>query len=174
MPPLPHTRGCLPPACPPRPVSPPCLPARSLSTGQKVTVVGFGTFEARTRAARKGRNPATGAELFIPETTAPAFSAGGCFIAHERPTWQRACCDLGLGVVRRGVWRYCGADAVRTPGRRLCSRLHDEKTSVITVRLLVHRRQYLLASLHRASVSLIMHRHTARVLCLQARPSRSG
>lgn len=38
--------------------------------------MGFGTFESRTRAARKGRNPATGAEIDIPETVVPAFSAG--------------------------------------------------------------------------------------------------
>jgi len=41
-----------------------------------VQVVGFGTFEARKRAARKGRNPSTGAEIDIPASTAPAFSAG--------------------------------------------------------------------------------------------------
>ena len=49
------------------------------SKGQKVTLVGFGTFEARKRAARIGRNPQTGKELKIPATTVPAFSAGKKF-----------------------------------------------------------------------------------------------
>ncbi len=47
-----------------------------LPTGQKVSIPGFGVFEARTRAARKGRNPQTGEELLIAETVTPAFSAG--------------------------------------------------------------------------------------------------
>ncbi|KAL4427685.1 hypothetical protein ABPG75_001774 [Micractinium tetrahymenae] len=51
----------------------------SVAAGKKVQVVGFGTFESRTRAARKGRNPATGVEIDIPETTVPAFSAGKTF-----------------------------------------------------------------------------------------------
>ena len=51
----------------------------SVSKGQKVTLVGFGTFESRKRAARIGRNPQTGKELKIPATTVPAFSAGKKF-----------------------------------------------------------------------------------------------
>ena len=47
--------------------------------GKKVTLVGFGTFEARKRAARTGRNPQTGKELKIPAKTVPAFSAGKKF-----------------------------------------------------------------------------------------------
>lgn len=42
----------------------------------KVQLVGFGTFETRTRAARKGRNPQTGEELKISAATVPAFKAG--------------------------------------------------------------------------------------------------
>lgn len=38
--------------------------------------MGFGTFESRARAARKGRNPSTGAEIDIPATVVPSFSAG--------------------------------------------------------------------------------------------------
>ena len=49
---------------------------KTVSKGKKVTLVGFGTFEARKRAARIGRNPQTGKELKIPATTVPAFSAG--------------------------------------------------------------------------------------------------
>lgn len=51
----------------------------SVSKGQKVTLVGFGTFEARKRAARTGRNPQTGAPLKIAAKTVPAFSAGKKF-----------------------------------------------------------------------------------------------
>ncbi len=45
----------------------------------KVTIPGFGTFEARKRKARKGRNPQTGAEIKVPATTVPAFKAGQGF-----------------------------------------------------------------------------------------------
>ena len=52
---------------------------KTVSKGKKVTLVGFGTFEARKRAARIGRNPQTGAELKIAAKTVPAFSAGKKF-----------------------------------------------------------------------------------------------
>lgn len=48
----------------------------ALAKGDKVTLVGFGTFEVRQRAARKGVNPATGAAIDIPATKVPAFKAG--------------------------------------------------------------------------------------------------
>ncbi|MEM7769191.1 MAG: HU family DNA-binding protein [Cyanobacteria bacterium P01_E01_bin.6] len=51
----------------------------AVSEGQKVTLVGFGTFEPRDRKAREGRNPKTGEALTIPATTVPAFSAGKLF-----------------------------------------------------------------------------------------------
>ena len=51
----------------------------AVSKGQKVTLVGFGTFEARKRAARNGRNPQTGKEIKIAAKTVPAFSAGKKF-----------------------------------------------------------------------------------------------
>jgi DNA-binding protein HU-beta len=51
----------------------------SVSKNDKVTLVGFGTFEARQRQAREGRNPSTGATIQIPATTVPAFSAGKQF-----------------------------------------------------------------------------------------------
>ena len=47
--------------------------------GKKVTLVGFGTFEARQRAARIGRNPQTGKELKIAAKKVPAFTAGKRF-----------------------------------------------------------------------------------------------
>ena len=49
---------------------------KAVSKGKKVTLVGFGTFEARKRAARTGRNPQTGAAIKIAAKTVPAFSAG--------------------------------------------------------------------------------------------------
>ncbi len=52
---------------------------RTVSKGKKVTLVGFGTFEARKRSARTGRNPQTGKEIKIPAKTVPAFSAGKKF-----------------------------------------------------------------------------------------------
>ena len=47
-----------------------------LKKGEKVQVVGFGTFETRERAARKGRNPQTKEEIRIPASKAPVFKAG--------------------------------------------------------------------------------------------------
>jgi len=48
----------------------------SLRKGDSVTLVGFGTFEVRARAARTGRNPQTGEEIQIKASNAPAFKAG--------------------------------------------------------------------------------------------------
>ena len=48
----------------------------ALVEGNKVQLVGFGTFETRTRAARKGLNPQTKAEIKIPACKAPSFKAG--------------------------------------------------------------------------------------------------
>lgn len=48
----------------------------ALANGEKVTLVGFGTFEVRERAARKGVNPATGETIEIPAGKVPAFKAG--------------------------------------------------------------------------------------------------
>jgi len=52
---------------------------KSVSKGEKVTLVGFGTFERRDRKARKGRDPRSGAEISIPAKKVPAFSAGKQF-----------------------------------------------------------------------------------------------
>ena len=51
----------------------------TVAKGQKVTLVGFGTFERRERAARNGRNPQTGKEIKIAAKKVPAFSAGKKF-----------------------------------------------------------------------------------------------
>jgi len=50
--------------------------SKALSKGGKVTLVGFGTFSVAERAARKGRNPQTGANINIPATKVPKFRAG--------------------------------------------------------------------------------------------------
>ncbi len=52
---------------------------KTLAKGDRVTLVGFGTFEPRKRAARTGRNPQTGAALKIAAKTVPAFTAGKKF-----------------------------------------------------------------------------------------------
>ncbi|SDY86740.1 DNA-binding protein HU-beta [Evansella caseinilytica] len=48
----------------------------SLQKGEKVQLIGFGNFEVRERAARKGRNPQTGDEIEIPASNVPAFKPG--------------------------------------------------------------------------------------------------
>jgi len=51
----------------------------AMKAGEKVTLVGFGTFEVRERAAREGRNLRTGEPMHIPATKYPAFKAGKSF-----------------------------------------------------------------------------------------------
>ena len=51
----------------------------ALKSGDKVQLVGFGTFEARKRAARQGINPATGAKIKIAASKTPVFKAGKAF-----------------------------------------------------------------------------------------------
>ncbi len=48
----------------------------ALKASEKVSLVGFGTFEAKERAARKGHNPAAGEEIEISASKAPVFKAG--------------------------------------------------------------------------------------------------
>ena len=48
----------------------------TLAKNEKVQLVGFGTFEVRERAERKGRNPQTKEEIIIPASKAPVFKAG--------------------------------------------------------------------------------------------------
>ena len=50
--------------------------ADALKAGDKIQLVGFGTFEVSERAARTGRNPQTGAEMVIAASKAPKFKAG--------------------------------------------------------------------------------------------------
>jgi DNA-binding protein HU-beta len=51
----------------------------AVASGDKVSLVGFGSFEPRERKAREGRNPKTGETLKIAAATVPAFSAGKGF-----------------------------------------------------------------------------------------------
>ncbi|MDD4688403.1 MAG: HU family DNA-binding protein [Eubacteriales bacterium] len=51
----------------------------ALKKGDKVSLIGFGTFEAKKRAARTGKNPQTGAAIKIPASTVPSFKAGKAF-----------------------------------------------------------------------------------------------
>lgn len=48
----------------------------ALKAGDKIQLVGFGTFEVRNRAAKQGRNPRTGETLTVPASKVPAFKAG--------------------------------------------------------------------------------------------------
>ncbi|HEY9688166.1 MAG TPA: HU family DNA-binding protein [Coleofasciculaceae cyanobacterium] len=52
---------------------------KNVSKGKKVTLVGFGTFESRKRAARTGRNPQTGKQIQISAKTVPVFTPGKKF-----------------------------------------------------------------------------------------------
>ena len=52
---------------------------QAVASGEKVALTGFGTFDARERSARTGRNPQTGAEIQIAASTAPGFKAGSAF-----------------------------------------------------------------------------------------------
>jgi DNA-binding protein HU-beta len=49
---------------------------RGLEAGEKVQISGFGTFEVRYRQARTGRNPQTGAPVWVPARNVPAFKPG--------------------------------------------------------------------------------------------------
>ena len=51
----------------------------AMKSGDKIQLVGFGTFEVKERAARTGKNPATGATIEIPASKAPAFKPGKGF-----------------------------------------------------------------------------------------------
>ena len=52
---------------------------KTVKKGQKVTLVGFGTFSSKHRAARNGRNPQTGKAIKIAAKNVPSFSAGKAF-----------------------------------------------------------------------------------------------
>jgi len=54
---------------------------KTVSKGDTVALIGFGTFKSSKRAARTGKNPKTGAAIKIAATTVPKFSAGATFKA---------------------------------------------------------------------------------------------
>ena len=54
---------------------------KALKKGEKVQLIGFGTFEVRKRSARVGKNPRTGEAVKIPATKAPSFKAGAALKA---------------------------------------------------------------------------------------------
>ncbi len=53
----------------------------ALKAGDKVQLIGFGTFEVRDRAAKEARNPKTGETISVPATKVPAFKAGAALKA---------------------------------------------------------------------------------------------
>ena len=78
----------------------------AIAKGEKVTLVGFGTFERRTRQARTGRNPRTLAPLRIPASKVPAFRAG------------MELKSIVNGKARQGNWSSPGAKAKKKSKRR--------------------------------------------------------
>jgi len=58
----------------------------AVSSGDKVALVGFGSFEVKERQAREGRNPQTGDKMTIPATKVPVFSAGKVFKDKVKPS----------------------------------------------------------------------------------------
>lgn len=56
-----------------------------VAAGEKVSITGFGVFEARDRAARTARNPQTGEEMQVAATRVPAFKAGKAFKDAVKP-----------------------------------------------------------------------------------------
>ncbi len=50
-----------------------------LAKGEKVQLIGFGTFEVRDRVEKQGRNPKTGEAMIVPASKSPAFKAGAAF-----------------------------------------------------------------------------------------------
>jgi DNA-binding protein HU-beta len=64
----------------------------TVAKGDSVSVIGFGTFESRKRAARNGKNPKTGEAIKIAATTVPAFKAGKAFkdkVAAKKPAKKK-------------------------------------------------------------------------------------
>ncbi|MBD2438873.1 HU family DNA-binding protein [Nostoc sp. FACHB-110] len=62
----------------------------TVANGGKVILVGFGSFEARARKEREGRNPKTNEKMIIPATTVPAFSPGKQFKTEVMATLPQA------------------------------------------------------------------------------------
>lgn len=63
----------------------------TVKAGDKLTLVGFGTFKLQERPARTGRNPSTGAEIKIPATKVPKFVPGTAFKTAVNEPKKRGC-----------------------------------------------------------------------------------
>ena len=77
--------------------------ADALARGETVTIVGFGTFSTRSRAARAGRNPATGEYITIAATRAPAFKPGRALrdaVNREHTSCFRQRGEVGISAIR--------------------------------------------------------------------------
>jgi DNA-binding protein HU-beta len=61
---------------------------QAVADGEKVTLVGFGSFESRERKAREGHNPNTGEKMIIPAAVVPTFSAGKGFKEAVNTGWE--------------------------------------------------------------------------------------
>jgi len=61
----------------------------ALKKGDKVTLVGFGSFYVSKRKSRKGRNPRTGQEIKIPATKVPKFTAGKSFERSSKVNFEK-------------------------------------------------------------------------------------
>ena len=72
----------------------------ALTQGEKVQLVGFGSFEVKTRAARVGRNPRTGEEIPISEAKLPVFKAGKAL----KTRWPSKPCHPGSAAWRRSFF----------------------------------------------------------------------
>src|SRR4030065_2636635 len=65
----------------------------TLKKGENISLVGFGSFEVRKRAARTGRNPQTGAALKIKAAKVPAFKAGATLKGAVNGSKKEICCS---------------------------------------------------------------------------------
>ena len=85
----------------------------ALAKGEKVTLVGFGTFERRSRQARTGRNPRTLAPLRIPASRVPAFRAG------------QELKEIVDGRSRQSAWE--GRSTSKSSSRKKSSKKHGKR-----------------------------------------------
>ena len=103
--------------------------SRALVKGERVTLVGFGTFEKRARAARTARNPRTGATIKLKKTSVPAFKAGAAFkqvVSGEKklpaPAAKRPAAAKKAGPAKKSAPAAKKAAAKKTPARKAAGR----------------------------------------------------
>jgi DNA-binding protein HU-beta len=91
---------------------------RTVVSGDRVSISGFGTFEQAERAARTGRNPRTGTPVRIKKTTVPKFKPGTAFKAYvESPRSIPAPSASGVAVTSRGIASVATRPAVAAPAK---------------------------------------------------------